>query len=490
MRSDEDTTLTIPRDPQQSSCTSVRPSSWEVLGLVVAITLFMAVCLLLIYQGVPLGHDEAVYSTRARELVNGERASAWWAPYRAPGLSSILMLAWIGNGTEPYLRVIVALSGSALIVFSWLLGRLTVGPGGALVAALGIALTPVILMSATQVWPDVPGAAAVMATLFTYSYALTAPRFRWWMVVVVILLVGIATAIRFGAPIPLGIGLIGLTMWRWPSERERKLRVSATAAGVIALVALILTQPLAGASSPLEAISQQSASIPLLQGFRDYWSVRGQLFAGSAAVALVGVVAGVFGSSLDRNFRKVFIWPLMIGLVTFVALSASVHGETRYLAPVYPWFWLSGGAGLVALSRRMPRVLATVSAVAAVIVFTALAPTLSDNQNRFNEGFATIRRAARSLATGVECGVFTSYTPQVGWYSGCKTVGINRTEVVLDSPFLPDGPQYLFIVERGKRQPDSELLEEYVKATTGVATTFGKPGRPRGYIEIWPLEDP
>lgn len=467
-----------------------RLRSWEVIGLAVGLTFYVVICLLLINEGVPLGHDEAVYSARARELLNGERASAWWAPYRAPGLSTILMLAWIGNGTEPYLRVIVALSGSALIVFTWLLGRLMVGPGSALVAAFGIAVTPVILMSATQVWADVPGAAAVMAALFTYSYALTAPRFRWWMVVVVILLVGIATAIRFGAPIPLGIGLIGLTIWRWPSERERKLRVAAIAAGVTALVALILTQPLAGASSPFEAISEQSASIPLLQGFRDYWSVRGHLVAGSAAVALVGVVAGVFGSFVDRSFRKVFVWPFVIGLVTFVALSASVHGETRYLAPVYPWFWLSGGAGLVAIGRRIPRLPAAVSAVAVVIVFTALAPTLSDNQNRFNEGFATIKEAARSLATGVECGVFTSYTPQVEWYSGCETVGINRTEVDLDSPFLPDGPQYLLIVERGKRQPDSELLAEYIQATTGVATTFGKPGRPRGSVEIWPLEDP
>ena len=466
-----------------------RLRSWEVIGLAVGITIYVVICLLLIDEGVPLGHDEAVYSARARELLNDERASTWWAPYRAPGLSAFLMLAWIGNGTEPYLRVIVAFSGSALIVFTWLLGRWMVGPGSALVAAFGIAVTPVILMSATQVWPDVPGAAAGMAALFTYSYGLTAPRFRWWMVVTVILLVGTATAIRFGAPIPLGIGLIGLTIWRWPSERERKLRVAAAAAGVAVLVALILTQPLAGTSSPFEAISEQSASIPLLQGFRDYWSFRGQLFAGSAAVALVGVAVGAFASLRDRSIRELFIWPFMIGLVSFVALSASVHGETRYLAPVYPWFWLSGGAGLVAIARRIPKSLATIGAVAVTIVVTTLAPTLADNQNRFNEGFATIKEAARSLATDVECGVFTSYTPQVEWYSGCETVVINRTEVDLDSPFLPEGPQYLFIVERGKRQPNSELMEKYIQATAGVATTFGKPGRPRGYVEIWPLND-
>lgn len=476
--------------PQTSLEVATRLRSWEVIGLAVGLTIYVVICLLLINEGVPLGHDEAVYSARARELLAGERASTWWGAYRAPGLSTFLILAWIGNGTEPYLRFIVALSGSALIVFTWLLGRLMVGPGSALVAAFGTAVTPVILMSATQVWPDVPGAAAVMAALFTYSYALTAPRFRWWMVVVVILLVGIATATRFGAPIPLGIGLIGLTIWRWPSERERKLRVAATAAGVTALVAFILTQPLAGARSPFEAISEQSASIPLLQGFRDYWNVRDRLVAGAAAVALVGVVVGVFRSLIDRSFRKVFIWPFMIGLITFVALSASVHGETRYLAPAYPWFWLSGGMGLVALGARLPRLLAAVSAVAAVIAFTALAPTLSDDQNRFNEGFATIKEAARSLATGTECGVFTSYTPQVEWYSRCETVGINRTEVDLDSPYLPDGPRYLFIVKGGKRQPDSELLMGYIQATTGVATSFGKPGRPRGSVEIWPLKDP
>jgi hypothetical protein len=59
---------------------------WEVAGLAAALVSFLILALILIHHGSPLGHDEALYSARARELLHGDPASSWWRPYRAPGL--------------------------------------------------------------------------------------------------------------------------------------------------------------------------------------------------------------------------------------------------------------------------------------------------------------------------------------------------------------------------------------------------------------------
>jgi hypothetical protein len=466
-----------------------RVQSWEVIGLAVGIAIYLLVCLLLISEGVPLGHDEAVYSARARELLLSQPASGWWGVYRAPGLPAFLTLAWIGNGTEPHLRLVVALFGSALIIFTWVLGRVMIGQRGSLVAAFGLALTPVILTSATQVWPDIPAAAVGMVALYLYARGLSLERIPWWTVVAVPLFVGLSTAIRYGAPIPLAIGLAGLTMWRLPAGLGSWLRVAVTAAGVGAVVIFTLMTPVfTGAITPFSALVGLSEGIPLSQGFEDYWRLRSSLIRGPVVLGVIGIVAGVIGSLLDRETRRRYLWPLGIGIVTFVALSASVHGEARYLAPVYPWLWLAAGIGLSTLGRLGPKRLAVGMALLAIMIYGSLALQLSDDRNRFNEGFTALRLAASSLDTGGDCGVLTSYTPQVEWYSGCDTIGIDRTSVVTESPLLPEGPRFLLMVEGGKRQPAADLLERYLLVTTGEVSTFGSAGQ-TGSIRIWTLAD-
>jgi hypothetical protein len=475
--------------PEANFEIEARVQSWEVIGLAVGIAAYLLVCLLLIREGVPLGHDEAVYATRARELLLGQPASGWWGVYRAPGLPVFLTLAWIGTGTESHLRLVVVIFGGALIVFTWLLGRVIIGRRGSLVAAFGIALTPVILSSSTQVWPDIPAAAVGMVALYIYARGLGLEAIPWWIVVAVPLLVAVSTAIRYGAPISLAIGLAGLTIWRLPVGLGSWLRVAVTAAGVGAAVFFTLMTPVfTGATTPFSALVGLSEGVPISQGFEDYWRLRSSLILGTVVPGVLGVLAGIIGSLLDPEIRRRVLWPLGIGIVTFVVLSASVHGEARYLAAVYPWFWLAAGIGLSTLGRFGPKRLAVGMASLAIMIYGALALQLSDDRNRFNEGFTALRLAASSLDTGENCGVLTSYTPQVEWYSGCETIGIDRTSVVTDSPLLPEGPRFLLIVEGGKRQPAADLLERYLLVTTGEVSTFGRAGQP-GSIRVWTLAD-
>jgi len=463
------------------------------MGLALALVLYLAVTLILVRQGVPLGHDEALYATRARELLGGEPVSPWWAAYRAPGLPFFLTLAWLGEASEPYLRLVVTLFGAALVVFTSLLGRLMVGDRAATIAAIGVALSPVILMSSTQVWPDIPGAALGLGAMFFYARGLSSERPSWWLVVIVTGLVGLSTIVRFGAPIPITVGLVCLTFWRWPTNRRQLAFISACAVGVASVVAVVLLTPvISDGAIPINGISDRSSNNPMFGGFQDYWSMRERLYSVSTAIALAGVLIGVTLLTTVRSFRKRFVWPFIILLSTFVGIATLVHGELRYLSPVIPWLWISAGAAWASVASRIPKIVAWTAGAAAVVALALAAPASSDDAIQLNVGFQTIENAARHLAAAYKgtCGVFTSYAPQVEWYSGCETVVMNRHNLVLDSDLFPDGPSFLLFVEDGKRQPEGELFDEYLERTTLEPIEFHPLDPARRSVEIWEIRRP
>ena len=469
--------------------TRARLAWWEGASLALALGVFLLITVSLIYQSSPLGHDESLYSARARELLRGEPPSSWWLPHRAPGLPMILTLAWIGNGTDPYLRMVVVMSGVVLIVTTWLLGRLIVGRAASVVASLGVALSPVILMSASQVWPDVPGAAAGMAAMCVYGYWLVSDRMRWSGILLVTGLVAFGITIRYGAPIPICVGLVGITFRAWPSERQKKIRVAAAAVAVAIVGALLLLTPLLSSDTPFDALAARSGNNPLFAGFGDYWELRDQVFSVSMILSMSGLLLGGLGSTADPWIRKAFTIPFAIFVLTAGAIATLVHGEVRYLSPAIPWLWLAAGAGFVWLFSEVPRLVSTTAGLLAVCLLAIVGWGPAAHTMDFNEGFVNIERAAVSLRGEGECGVFTSYTPQVEWYSECESAGINRSEVDLEFTSLPtQTPLYFFIVENGKRQPDGDLLEQYLRETTGVPVTFDDPEDHR-YVEIWRFRD-
>jgi hypothetical protein len=365
-----------------------------------------------------------------------------------------------------------------------------ISSGPAVIAAWGVALTPLLIVASTQVWPDVPGAAACLAVFFVYALGLKAEEFGRWRVVAVLALISVAMILRFGAPIPLGLGLVGVTGYLWPRAVKHKGRVAAIALGGSLIVGLVLLTPLAtGTIPPTGTISVGSSENPALGGFADYWAMRNRLIGGIGAVMATGLVIGTCRMSSRRWERKAFVWSLVTGIATAAAIASVVHGEARYLSPAYPFLWLAAATGLWGVVRRTRVVTRSILQVLTLSLVLAITPSLADDAQLFNRGFTTIETAARTLNNGEPCGVFTSYTPQVAWYSHCRTENIDFTKLVVESNDLPQGaPTYLFIVQNGKRQPDAELLEEYIEHTTGVPVAFGPSGRSLRYVEIWTLK--
>src|SRR4030043_382886 len=111
------------------------------------------------------------------------------------------------------LRLLVAGFGLGLAGVTWLLTRHLFGRPAGLVAAAGVALSPPLLLAATQVWPDVPGAAVGLAAIALFVFSPGGERPSGGILSMVPV-VAPPTYLRFGAPLPMAIGLVVLAVWR------------------------------------------------------------------------------------------------------------------------------------------------------------------------------------------------------------------------------------------------------------------------------------
>jgi len=457
---------------------------WWILGIVAA---FGIVALWLLKAGGPFGHDESVYALRARDFHDGTHPGLYWLDIRAPGLPWLGQFAWLASATPPVLRFVVVGFGVLLVAATWLVGRHLFGRTAGLAAAAGIATTPVILQSSTQFWPDVPGAALGLAALAVFLFATGSERVSWW-VVGVAPLAAAATYVRYGAPIAIGAGLAVLVVWRWRSSWLRSPQMWVAGAATAAAVAAILLIPrfTGGSTAPLDAIGGRTKD--WFQGFVDYVRQAGDLIGNPAGVLLVvGVVVAIVLAVRGGLDRPTVIATGAVAVVTLVPIAVLLHGELRYLSPVWPWVWILAGAGLVPLVEMVPGALAP--AVAGAVAAALLVGAADDGGavNEFNKDeFTQVKQAAlqiRADAAGRECGVVTGFLPQMEWYSECTARGFPASADELPGPALRgDDAIYIVYVQQGKRQPGGQL-ERDLREQSEVLTVVE--GRREVEVLVW-----
>ncbi len=474
-----------------------RVTATELVTVAAIVAVLLGVAVIIIGRGAPLGHDEAVYSLRAETFVTGSDQRFFWNDYRAPGLPALLAPVVGAGGTEPFLRLTVAGFGALATVLTWLLGRALFGPMVGVVAAAGFASSPVIVMAATNVWPDLPGAALGLGAVMVVVGATASDRVSWWMVLAAPLAVA-ATVARFGAPIALGLAAVTVVVWRWKAVARSPLPVLVTALLAAAGVGFVLLVPgVVGArEAPWTSISSKQAlnDLPVYQGLVDYVKAYDDLVAtASGAVLVLGLAAAVARAIGGRVSWSRLGVSAGLGAATALTVALSVHGELRYLAPAYPWLWIGAAAGLVGLAGEWTPVVRTTLAVALAGVLIAGSmgggAVASDNLERFRP-LRVASRLVADQAADRPCGVLTSYVPQVAWYSGCVTRDFELDRVEVDAPTFPAGAErFLLLVQDGKRQPEGRLLNEYVLATNGVPDRVGDPTNgPLQYVEIFRIE--
>lgn len=460
---------------------------------------FALLCVWLIRKGAPFGHDEAVYAVKAKDLGGASTSSYLWSDYRAPGLPFFLRLGEMFGNHDYVLRLIVVVFGGLLVLFSWLIGRTLFSGRVGLIAAAGVASTPVIITSSASVWPDVPGAALGLVVLAVLMWSIRGVRVSWWVLLAAPLTI-LATVVRFGAPLPVVVGGLGLAIWKRDvlarSIPQLVVLITTTAAGVGA----VLTMPrvLGTEKSPLAAISafNEARDLPAFQGIVDYFTQYESLIATpSGLVLIVGLAWGAIAARRSNEARKAFLVASGIGLATMLMIALTLHGESRYLVPAYPWLWIGAAYGLdQVLSMMQQDLRRPLVGVAVVGMLLAGAAEGAAAMRTRQERFSVLRAAARQLDVSTvdgQCGVITGYGPQVEWYSACLTAPYSLESVRLTGTGFPsEAVVYLMYVERGKRQPVSPLLDEYLESVTGECVEVGAPtGGPLRFVSACAIDD-
>jgi hypothetical protein len=510
---------------------SIRP--WEVATLGALVGAFVATGLAVIATGSPLGHDEAVYSLRGRFLATGDQELGYWLPYRAPGLPFVLAQVGnvVGHGSAVNRAVVLGFAAVALVA-TWLIARRTFGRMEAIVAVALLVITGKVLTFATVVAVDPPGAAMALLAVAVFVYATTRRTIPWYLFVALPLITMAATYLRFGAAnvvlAGLGTAVVLLTPTMWRRERWKAVaRVAALAmiTGLGAALVLLVPQMTGSPQAPLAAQQEFGRDKGL-----DAWN--GLLHAGNVilpsndqadfmrplvfALFLAGLIAALLFVRIGRVSGRSVAFGLGAGIGTLTLIIVGVGlVEPQYLILVAPFIAMVAAAGLVALGASIcgalfevpPRVAGAIPLTIGAVFFAVGGLTAIDvvraDHDALDANFGLLRIAAQDAgdALGPDCLLITSYSPQVGWYSGCgvATFGtftedarypalLARRVRAGDNPAVAERVGAVY-VEGGKRQPALEVMTRPRRLFVGEPLEWGTPGAgPLRYVRIDELD--
>jgi len=162
-----------------------------------------------------------------------------------------------------------------------------------------------------------------------------------------------------------------------------------------------------------------------------------------------------------------------IGQVLILGLVS--HGEPRFVFFPLALVAIGAVAGAIEISGRWRLPLRTgirLAVVALLVGSLALAVAATrrsvDNRILSNQPVELSSDMVEAEAASQECGVMTSYLPQVTFYSGCFTGGFGGAGTAGEAIDMLSGEiRFMILIEGGKRQPTGESLEALVAETTG-----------------------
>lgn len=437
------------------------------LGALISI-LYVAFIYRLVSQNAPLGWDEAVYAVKGRSLRFGTEAVTWEA-YRAPGLP--IALSPIITAGDSALRLVAAGFGAIGVANTWWLAKRFFGPLAGGIAALGLALTPTWLRASSQIWPDIPGAVLGLAAITAVILATEDEDLSWWALLAAPLTF-LATMIRFGAPIPIAIGLIIVSALRIRLLMKRPIRAIVLVLAVAAAVGIVLLTPLTTGTqiTPLTAMDSLLASndFPISRGFMDYAAqYRGLFGAWGFLIVSLGIGLAISQASILRKHLAI---AMATGIATVLVLAAILHGELRYLSPALPFLWIAAAGGLATASSNLPKPSNIFLAVSLLLTMIFGATVYANDTNDWLARWRGLRSASQEVGATSDfetCVVLSSRLPVAAWYSGCTT--IHYAEEDLAERWV-DEPIYLIVVDDGTALVPEDIQNFDVKPDEPMLT--------------------
>lgn len=450
----------------------------------------------------PLGHDEAVYLLRARDISElgwSTTGGGYWVDYRAPGLP--LLAAGLGEAVGFHVtttRLLVAVLGAGTVIATWSIARRYSGELGGMLAAAVVTASAGFVYSSSVLLADVPGTAFAMVAVAWFAADLDRGRLTasTWGVPLLALA---ACVSRFGAPFALGPGLAAVTILAIPRAwRERNVVLAGQVVLVGAAIALIgylvlFTRFIAILDeTPAQANSRliNGKGLTPASGFRDLVSVtnpwspaRFHMMSTVAFLVLaLGVLAAVVAATLRRSLRLPVVAFGLASVTSLVGIVASVGlVVANYLVLTLPfwavwaaigWSWMIRSlASRVGERSAVMRVVLVIGVVAISWMGVEAARAARAEATVGTRSFEALRRTSAQIREAYypDCFVVTSYTPQVGYYSGCRV----EVYAPLDRPLGDiiaraytrnpevgeDWDDLVFVFEGGKRQPPDDEFD-------------------------------
>ncbi|MGA9279228.1 hypothetical protein [Ilumatobacter sp.] len=491
-----------------------------------AIVVLVGFSLRSIAEHAPLGHDESVYALRG-SYYSGDYSETrgYWSAYRAPGLPMLLGLVFrITGPSDSFARMTVLAFAVVFVLAVFAIGTMVASPWVGACAAALTAMTSAFARLSSLVFVDVAGVAvatlAIAAALFWWrGERLARPAY-----IVIPGLCGLATTIRFGAPVTIAAGMIGVVLvvgLRVGPGQRRRVALEAAALGMLtgAACAVVLFVPAATAQS-VSPVSAQRAfrdakGIPTWRSLED---LRRLLWPDGEptdlfhplvfAVFALGSVVALVDVARRRSISDAgVLFSVVSGLLSIVALNINLsHLESQYLFAVLPFAAVLAALGVCSIWQsvsnrgRFGTAGLFAVAVAVVLVFTfAFAGQLDRRTTSLDTSFRAIADAGyalRSLDVD-DCVVVSGTTPQAGWYSQCAaTPFVNRgPDVALGEQIrsgltlVPTaGPTFILYPNRGKRQPDANLVDDSAELTL-VAERGAPEDGPRQWVRIFAVDE-
>ncbi|MGA7095998.1 MAG: hypothetical protein WB245_00355 [Acidimicrobiia bacterium] len=446
---------------------------WFAYGGVV-IGILLLILLPLILQGGALGHDESAYGLKAKQWLLGTPGTGW-APHRGVGMSVYGYVVLGLGGAEPGLRLLGLIGAIGLVVGIWALVQRMSDATAAAMASVAVIAGPALLRRSTEYLSDVPAAALLVWCMVVVWGQLGSRQRPTYKLLWVLPPALAAFYMRYQSILSFGlIALTVLVLW-WPQIRQRPGPILALSGlGIIGLIPhFALAMELRG--SPwgiLTYTSEVSGRAYLGEGLVDYVHMAPWQLAGLIGVPAIGfALIGLAYSWKDTFRRDRFLFLLLPAVAQILALGILSHGEPRFV--FFPMALIVAAAAMAIRENFWPHRSAIrlgwalmVLIVGSLALSAASVRNLVEHRAASNESIELAGLDVSDQAADESCGVMTSYTPQITYYSECSSdVFRSDEEPEVAVGNLVGEMKFMVLVEDGKRQPTGDDLAGLLSLT-------------------------
>lgn len=469
-----------------------RRVSWSVripVGVlaVVAVAIVVANLVPLVFDGGGLNHDESAYALKARHWIE-DTPETGWNLHRGIAMSGYGYLVFQLGGDEGELRLLGLAAIVGFAIATWALGRRIGGKWVGSLAAIALMSSPALLRRSTEYLSDVPSSALLMASMIVLWKQFHERDQPDYGLLWVLPFAWAAFYIRYQSVLSFALiaSTIALLYWKKAKAGWRPI----TAATTLALLGLV--------PHFMFATSEEGSPLGIILFTAD---VAGREFYGEGLVdyfllmawplaAFVGPVAAVFfvwwlivgWDNRTERVRCLFLMIPAAGQV--IILGVLSHGEARFIFFPLALTMIGGVAGfLFVRDRWSPRTAHALSLALAVLLTGSLALASAyvrgavEGRARGTEIIEAVGHEVRQMSGTDSCGVMTSYSPQITYYSSCNTQFFRPQLDPEEALSRVEGElRYLLVVEDGKNQPEGAELSDLIALTDGEQVVVSAEG--------------